>query len=248
MSFPADKPPPPPPVIIAKLAEIQTAEVGRKCGTVDRRPLDPHQLFLVTHAGTPFETESEIVNYENINSLGFICKAEMFPFVPYSTEGRVSGQLDSVVLTAFNLRSFLEPTRQYPGAVPNIPHQLNSSDYTNDLAGSTSVQTTTIQHHDKESLVFAFTGSVEFPLVKKNRAELIMHAGSIFKNCGKFHSQPTLEILLRALQFFLSFQIFQSLADSGIHVNVRDGTREGRRKRKSGPSEFEPELNADVFV
>ncbi|KAG6849625.1 hypothetical protein H0H93_006834 [Arthromyces matolae] len=67
--------------IRAELREIQQADLGRK---VDRRPLDPPpvvllRLFQVYDEGSDQEIEKEITNYEDVQILGFICTADLFP-------------------------------------------------------------------------------------------------------------------------------------------------------------------------
>ncbi|KZT66814.1 hypothetical protein DAEQUDRAFT_729781 [Daedalea quercina L-15889] len=72
----------------AELEELQKADLGRKCGNRDRRPLDPPpvvrlRLFETINEGTPQETENEItdVNSEAI-AYGFICFVDLFPWPP----------------------------------------------------------------------------------------------------------------------------------------------------------------------
>ncbi|KZT72031.1 hypothetical protein DAEQUDRAFT_763503 [Daedalea quercina L-15889] len=69
--------------IRAQLDELQQAEVGRKCGTKDRRPLDPPpvvnlQLFEVFNGGTPLEEERQLKNLTEMDSHGFLCHVDLF--------------------------------------------------------------------------------------------------------------------------------------------------------------------------
>ncbi|KAH9829985.1 velvet factor [Rhodofomes roseus] len=67
----------------AELYELQAATAGRKCGTKDRRPLDPPpvvslRLFEVRDAGTPLQAEWELGNLSEVDNHGFLCHVDLF--------------------------------------------------------------------------------------------------------------------------------------------------------------------------
>lgn len=67
----------------AELKELQKADLGRKYGSKDRRPLDPPpvvqlRIFRVHNPGTSQETEEELA-YTDALTVGLICHADLFP-------------------------------------------------------------------------------------------------------------------------------------------------------------------------
>lgn len=73
-------------IVRAELKELQKADLGRKYGLKDRRPLDPPpvvqlQLFRTFDSGTPHEREEEI-EYTDALTIGIICHANLFPASP----------------------------------------------------------------------------------------------------------------------------------------------------------------------
>ncbi|KAG6828688.1 hypothetical protein H0H92_007050 [Tricholoma furcatifolium] len=69
----------------AELDEVQKANIGRKFGTADRRPIDPPpvvalRLFRVHNPGTSAQFEQEVCDYDAIAGLGpgLICMVDMF--------------------------------------------------------------------------------------------------------------------------------------------------------------------------
>jgi len=74
--------------IRVELHELQQADLGRKYAKVDRRPLDPPpaillRIFAVYDYGTDRQREQEVINYQDIKSIGMICTLDLFP-VPES--------------------------------------------------------------------------------------------------------------------------------------------------------------------
>jgi len=64
-----------------ELHEIQKADLGRKYAKVDRRPLDPPPVVLLRlyHVETDRQTEKEVCNYDEVQSLGLVCTVDLFP-------------------------------------------------------------------------------------------------------------------------------------------------------------------------
>ncbi|KAH9831011.1 velvet factor [Rhodofomes roseus] len=106
----------------AELDELQKADLGRKCGNRDRRPLDPPpvvrlKLFEIIDEGTPQETEREIseVNGEAI-AYGFICFVDLFPWPPYQ-DSAASGSLPKQLLPP---RPLAHPSGSGGEALPSL--------------------------------------------------------------------------------------------------------------------------------
>ncbi|KAH9925295.1 velvet factor [Fomitopsis serialis] len=71
----------------AELDELQKADLGRKCGNRDRRPLDPPpvvrlRLFETFNEGTPQESEREVSDVNEAVAYGFICYVDLFQWPP----------------------------------------------------------------------------------------------------------------------------------------------------------------------
>ncbi|KZT70814.1 hypothetical protein DAEQUDRAFT_810404 [Daedalea quercina L-15889] len=84
-------------LVRVQLDELQKANVGRKCGIKDRRPLDPPpvvklRLFEVANPGTAQETERELVDVTEPISLGFVCFVDLFPFPNPDAAGPTTAQ------------------------------------------------------------------------------------------------------------------------------------------------------------
>ncbi|KAJ3971486.1 velvet factor-domain-containing protein [Lentinula raphanica] len=82
-------------IIRAELHELQHADMGRKYAEVDRRSLDPPpvvalRLYERIQIGHYRYQDTEITNYEDIESIGLLCSAELIPVTESS-----SGQLHS---------------------------------------------------------------------------------------------------------------------------------------------------------
>ncbi|KIK60494.1 hypothetical protein GYMLUDRAFT_43814 [Collybiopsis luxurians FD-317 M1] len=70
-------------IIRAELRELQHADRGRKYADVDRRTLDPPpvvalRLFELVQTGPNYE-EVEISSYEDVETIGLLCAAELIP-------------------------------------------------------------------------------------------------------------------------------------------------------------------------
>ncbi|KAJ7049714.1 hypothetical protein C8F01DRAFT_1264932 [Mycena amicta] len=66
--------------VISRLNEIQTAQVGRKYGLKDRRPLDPPPVVQLQIYQGFANNSYEIQDYESVDTSDFICYAELFSF------------------------------------------------------------------------------------------------------------------------------------------------------------------------
>ncbi|KAH9931954.1 velvet factor-domain-containing protein [Fomitopsis serialis] len=71
-------------VIRADLVELQKADLGRKCGIRDRRPVDPPpvlrlRLYEVSDVDTAAQREEELVHLSEVDTHGFICHVDLFP-------------------------------------------------------------------------------------------------------------------------------------------------------------------------
>ncbi|KAI0929613.1 hypothetical protein AcV7_005102 [Taiwanofungus camphoratus] len=81
--------------IRAEILQLQKADLGRKYARKDRRPLDPPpivqlKLFQVHHSGTSAQTETEI-DYDELQSYGILCHADLFPVPLPDTDVDVDG-------------------------------------------------------------------------------------------------------------------------------------------------------------
>ncbi|KAJ6594482.1 velvet factor-domain-containing protein, partial [Mycena capillaripes] len=206
---------PPSITMSAQITEIQTAQIGRKCGTVDRRPFDPPpvillQLFLITYAGTSSEIAAEIQDYEGVDSSGFICEAELFAHDPVQNSSASTG-------------SSLENRTQ-------------------DLVGATFVQATTIEYEGKKSLVFPFPDlsskavgdfSLRYKFFNISSLPSELPGGSVQAECWGYPFRVYSTKDIPSLE--PSTEITKSLSDAGINVNLRN------KKRKRKTSSFEDE-------
>ncbi|KAI0729710.1 velvet factor-domain-containing protein [Fomitopsis betulina] len=82
--------------IMVRLAEMQKADVGRKCGLRDRRPLDPPpvarlRLYEVRDPGVEIFRGEEITDLAEVDSHGWMCHVDLFP-VPLSAGSPLSLQ------------------------------------------------------------------------------------------------------------------------------------------------------------
>ncbi|KAH9914102.1 velvet factor-domain-containing protein [Fomitopsis serialis] len=102
----------------AVLNELQKADLGRKYARKDRRPLDPppvvqFQLFEVSNAGTPSQTEQEFEDYDAIKSFGVLCHVDLFP-VPDQDGDQSDGSAESTASQAsastFHAAAFSAPS------------------------------------------------------------------------------------------------------------------------------------------
>ncbi|PCH44071.1 hypothetical protein WOLCODRAFT_26483 [Wolfiporia cocos MD-104 SS10] len=81
--------------IRAELDELQKADVGRKYGRKDRRPIDPPpvvqlRLFELDHAGV----EREIERYDDVKTFGVMCHVDLFPVPPQDEDGAAASDSD----------------------------------------------------------------------------------------------------------------------------------------------------------
>ncbi|KAJ7141210.1 velvet factor-domain-containing protein [Mycena epipterygia] len=220
----------------AQLVEIQTAEVGRKCGTVDRRPLDPPpvvmlQLFLVTNAGTPMIEPLIFLLNSSVDSTGFICEAELFP-------------LDRVLSTGYNPCSFHEPAHPSSSVASTSHQQHVPLNCTGSLTGSTFVQASTIEHEGKKCLMFAFTdlsSRLAGDLVLRYKFFNIfsrpdgLRSGALEAECWghQFHVYSTKDVP----SLKPSTDLTRSLAKAGIPVKLRSKERGCKKKSCSYASD-----------
>ncbi|KAJ7028497.1 velvet factor [Mycena alexandri] len=214
---------PPPWTLRFLLTEIQSPEMGRKCGIVDRRPLDPPavvqlQAFIVTDPGTAIEHTMEIQDYEwapleilrrkDLNSAGYLCETELF---------------------------MLDDAGNSFGA--SATNYVNS---THDLIGSKVVESAIIKYHGRQCLVFPFTD-----LSSKATGNFFL--GYKFFDVLQLGGQAVGSV--QAQCWGNSFRVYsskdtppmnpstaltKSLADAGLRVHQRSQRRErGKRKRPS---------------
>ncbi|KAG1859256.1 velvet factor-domain-containing protein [Suillus subluteus] len=108
----------------AELVEIQKADLGRKYARVDRRPLDPPpvvqlRLYHIHNEGTDHESEQEVQDYDDVQSLGLLCNVDLFP-VP--TQPDSSSEPGSLLRLPHQLSPEVQPVRPSSGsyALPSI--------------------------------------------------------------------------------------------------------------------------------
>ncbi|KZT64604.1 hypothetical protein DAEQUDRAFT_717843 [Daedalea quercina L-15889] len=157
--------------IRVQLDELQHAEVGRKCGTKDRRPLDPPpvvgvRLFEVVNAGTPFEEEHELLDPSEVDSHGFICYAEL-----YASDQQALGTSSAFGESrASSARLMLVPSGPGPPSLPPLMlHHVGSSSQM--LPGPGSPQTMTGEQPTIVSPIVnshSMGGWTNFPLREHN--------------------------------------------------------------------------------
>ncbi|KAH9477943.1 putative velvet family sexual development regulator [Psilocybe cubensis] len=85
-----------------EIQEIQQAELGRRYGKIDRRPIDPPpvvllRIFEVRNAGTNRQQEREL-EYDTPLTIGLICTVDLFP-VPRPGESSINHTLENPTLS-----------------------------------------------------------------------------------------------------------------------------------------------------
>ncbi|KZP21308.1 hypothetical protein FIBSPDRAFT_919604 [Athelia psychrophila] len=119
--------------IRTELIEVQQAELGRKYARVDRRPLDPppavlFKIFRILNPGTDDETESEVENYDDVQSIGLLCTVDLFP-VPSSVlpgHAEVSGLN---VLSSSHHSPYIASSQSDASAFPGYNHPPGNHNY-----------------------------------------------------------------------------------------------------------------------
>ncbi|KAJ7760983.1 velvet factor [Mycena metata] len=195
------------------LTEIQSPEICRKCGIVDRRPFDPPavvqlQAFIVTYPETAVEYTQEIQDYKDLNSAGYVCETELFLLDDAGTSSGASS--------------------------------TNYENRTNDLIRSKVVESAIIQHQGRECLVFPFTdlsskaignfflGYKFFDVLQLGGQAVGSVQAQCWGNSFRVYSSRDTPPMNP------STALTKSLADAGIRVHQRNQKREpGKRKRPS---------------
>ncbi|KAJ7143427.1 velvet factor-domain-containing protein [Mycena crocata] len=233
----------PPTIIRAHLTEIQAAEVGRKSGSVDRRPLDPPpvvqlHLSLVTHPGTLIETETEILNPEDVDYSGFICEAALFRSVPIQMSASDS-TFDPHSISTNGNPVHRSIHSSYPTPEPVSENSIPSN-CTTDLCGTTFVQATIIEHQGTKSLMFAFTDLssrrvgdffLGYKFFNIHAQSDGVPSRSVQANCfgRSFHVYSSKDVP----SLSPSTDLTKSLAKGGIWVTPRQRTRKRRTESES---------------
>ncbi|KAF8635672.1 hypothetical protein AX15_000298 [Amanita polypyramis BW_CC] len=80
-------------IIRIELREVQKADLGRKYARVDRRPLDPPPvvqmiIYELSDTGSDGKMEREILDYDSVEVLGFVCTVDLFPVARLTKERR----------------------------------------------------------------------------------------------------------------------------------------------------------------
>lgn len=125
----------------AELVEIQKADLGRKYARVDRRPLDPPpvvqlRLYYIHNEGTDHESEQEVQDYDDVQSLGLLCNVDLFPVPAQPDSSSESGSLTRLH-HPHQLPPVVEPIRPPSGSHP-LPSIL-STDQLPPLSSSSRV-------------------------------------------------------------------------------------------------------------
>ncbi|KAH8831727.1 velvet factor [Flagelloscypha sp. PMI_526] len=130
-----------------EIVEIQQAERGRKYAAVDRRPIDPPpvlllSIFRVENAGTPFQKEVELDNYEDVLTDGLFGTIDILSIN--------SAQQTATTNTATSDYS-IEMSRMSPSIVTQLPNNATKS-----IVGEKTVPAVNIQYGGKEVIMFVF--------------------------------------------------------------------------------------------
>ncbi|EIN12710.1 hypothetical protein PUNSTDRAFT_130958 [Punctularia strigosozonata HHB-11173 SS5] len=156
--------------IRTELQEIQRAELGRKAGIKDRRPLDPPPVasasFFRVHAGgAGVTTETEIESPDKIRIEGFVCNVDLFP-VPTNWHER--GGPSTASSSSSSSHAVNHPTTVTPASYaqkathPDIlayvgEHPLRESSMcSGDLAGGRFVEAIRLDYGGKNRTLFPF--------------------------------------------------------------------------------------------
>ncbi|KAJ7162113.1 velvet factor [Mycena filopes] len=209
----------PPWTLTFSLSEIQSPEVGRKCGSVDRRPLDPApvvqvHVFVVYNPGTPAEESVELQDYGSLNLLPYLCQAELF------TVSRAG-----------------------------LNHAADPVNDTKHLFGSTFVQPVLIHYQGGQCLVFPFTDlsskatgdfflRYKFLDLQLLQVQPGLPHGTVRAWCSgnPFHVYASRD----APPLNPSTALTKILADAGVPIRVRTQRRERgtRRDQEDAVSQF----------
>lgn len=246
--------------IRAELEELQKADLGRKFGSIDRRPLDPPlvvalRLFSV-YTLPNGETAEEELNYDDVQTLGLLCTVDLFPapgMEPEKQHHRPSiTHLSSTQQFTF-VSSNIYPQRLATGeatptsasdaftAASDVVHHVDnipiteSSKRTGDLVGSTFVQPCKIDWRGEKTLMFVFAD-----LAVKAEGTFILRY-RVFDIFSKPASQDDLTI--QAECYGGPFRVYSTKEFPGLQASteltkhiarygVRLNIRETERKRK----------------
>ncbi|KAH9840030.1 velvet factor [Rhodofomes roseus] len=126
-------------VVRVQVVELQKAELGRKCGIKDRRPLDPPpavqvKLFELDGVGTSQATEHELMHLSESIALGFICFVDLFPF-PEASDPPMEGISESLPSTSRSAYSQYEDRAPSPVLSSSLYSPLEDLDLV-DSAGA----------------------------------------------------------------------------------------------------------------
>ncbi|KAJ3995618.1 velvet factor-domain-containing protein [Lentinula boryana] len=229
--------------IRAELYELQHANMGRKYAEVDRRSLDPPpvvalRLYEVVQTSPYDFQEIEILNYENIETTGLLCTAELIPVneirnghhYDLHTDGSYEYGSDHHMST----NSDYSFTQHKP-----VPESEVARLTTNVLIGSKVVQPHIINDNGRQRLLFVFSD-----LAVRNLGVFRLR----YKFFDLFSAAPGRHTKIQAECVGGNFRIFSTkhfpglqvstdltkiLSAHGISLNIRNSERRSK-KRKNG--------------
>ncbi|OSX65901.1 hypothetical protein POSPLADRAFT_1133298 [Postia placenta MAD-698-R-SB12] len=127
-----------------ELKELQKADMGRKYGQKDRRPLDPPpvlqlRFYRVFNNGTAHQWEHEIDAYTDNIGIGCVCHVDLFRSPPESKPAKSNHRL------------------QAPRTTKEMANVEGASTYTTLLVGTRAVSASCVYHEGKKILAFVFS-------------------------------------------------------------------------------------------
>lgn len=250
----------------AELIEIQKANLGRKYARVDRRPLDPPpvvqlRLYQIHNEGTDHESEQEVQDYDDIQSLGLLCNADLFSV---STHHNSSSEPGSLPHLPHQLSPVVQPvcppSGGYPipsadqllpvsdAELPHLPPYVHPDPFqtpdnikcTTALSGATFVQPACIDYEGKRALVFPFA---DLAVKIEGDFSLRYRIFDLFSRTASLVDVPVQAecyggpFHIYSTKEFPGLQPSTELSKQLARYGVRLNTRETERKRKKKGSE-----------
>ncbi|KAH8831776.1 velvet factor-domain-containing protein [Flagelloscypha sp. PMI_526] len=232
-----------------KIVEVQSATRGRKYGTVDRRPIDPPpvillSIFKVENPGTAFQYETE-VDYEHVLTAGLFCTIDIISINP--AQNTVGSSTTTASAAPFS--QMTEMPQATPAVVDRLPNNATKL-----IVGEKTVPAFKIQHEGKGVIAFAF-GDIavrgEGTFQPYYRALDIMNIhdshSPITASCsgGQFRVYSTKDFPGLAG----STQLTRILSDAGANVHIRaEGSHRRRTSMVANPLIEQPTFSPSIYL
>ncbi|KAJ3789814.1 velvet factor-domain-containing protein [Lentinula aff. detonsa] len=231
--------------IRAELHELQHADMGRKYAEVDRRSLDPPpvvalRLYQLVQTGPYNFQEIEMINYEDIETTGLLCTAELIPVnemrsghhYDLHTDGSYEYNSDHHMSTNSDyLPSFAQHDPVPESEVARLTTKV--------LIGSKVVQPHIVNHNGRQKMLFVFS---DLAVRNLGLFRLRYKFFDLFSAAPGRHTKIQAECIGGTFRIFstkhfpglqVSTDLTKILSAHGISLNIRNSERRSK-KRKNG--------------